>query len=157
MNIIHDNKWPVDDSYNTAFMNDQKNISIIQSWSCFHYWICRELPATLCPLFMVLCWRDITLRHKKCNFFSLSEIIAYGMSPWWSLLRLLPWLPTLIARFMGPTWGSSWPTGPRWAPGGPHEPCYLGTFNSSYFNSFEIQVLVDFIYGYLIFKRVEVT
>ena len=29
----------------------------------------------------------------------------------------------LLARFMGPTWG---PTGPRWAPCWPHEPCYLG-------------------------------
>ena len=26
---------------------------IIQSRSCFHYWCCRELPATMCPLFMV--------------------------------------------------------------------------------------------------------
>ena len=32
---------------------------------------------------------------------------------------------TLIARFMGPTWGPS-PTGPRWAPCWPHGPCYLG-------------------------------
>ena len=33
---------------------------------------------------------------------------------------------TLIARFMGPTWGPLGPTGPRWAPCWPHEPCYLG-------------------------------
>ena len=32
----------------------------------------------------------------------------------------------LIARFMGPAWGHLRTTGPRWAPGGPHEPCYLG-------------------------------
>ena len=31
---------------------------------------------------------------------------------------------TLIARFMGPTWG---PTGPRWAPSWPLELCYLGS------------------------------
>ena len=31
-----------------------------------------------------------------------------------------------IARFMGPTWGHLGPTGPRWAPCWPHEPCYLG-------------------------------
>ena len=30
---------------------------------------------------------------------------------------------TLIARFMGPSWG---PPGPGWAPCWPHEPCYLG-------------------------------
>ena len=33
---------------------------------------------------------------------------------------------TLIARFMGPTWGHLGPTGPRWAPCWPHELCYLG-------------------------------
>ena len=33
---------------------------------------------------------------------------------------------TLIARFMGPTWGPSGPTGPRWARCWPHELCYLG-------------------------------
>ena len=33
---------------------------------------------------------------------------------------------TLIARFMGPTWAHLGPTGPRWAPCWPHEPCYLG-------------------------------
>ena len=33
---------------------------------------------------------------------------------------------TLIARFMGPTWGPSGPTGPWWAPCWPHELCYLG-------------------------------
>ena len=45
---------------------------------------------------------------------------------------------TLIARFMGPTWGpsGSWghhgahlgPVGPRWSPCWPHEPCYQGKF-----------------------------
>ena len=33
---------------------------------------------------------------------------------------------TLKARFMGPTWGPSGPTVPRWAPCWPHEFCYLG-------------------------------
>ena len=37
---------------------------------------------------------------------------------------------TLIARFMGPTWDLHGthlgPTGPRWAPCWPHEPCYQG-------------------------------
>ena len=32
---------------------------------------------------------------------------------------------TLIARFMGPTWGHLGPTVPRWAPCWLHEPCYL--------------------------------
>ena len=37
----------------------------------------------------------------------------------------------LIARFMGPTWGPALrahlgPTGPRWTPCWPHEPCDLG-------------------------------
>ena len=27
---------------------------------------------------------------------------------------------------MGPTWGPHGPTGPRWAPCWPHEPCYVG-------------------------------
>ena len=34
---------------------------------------------------------------------------------------------SLIARFMGLTWGHLGPTGPRWAPCWPHEPCYLGS------------------------------
>ena len=34
-------------------------------------------------------------------------------------------MPTLIARFMGPTWADLGPVGPRWAPCRPHEPCYL--------------------------------
>ena len=34
---------------------------------------------------------------------------------------------TLIAKFMGPTWGPSGPTGPSWAPCWPHELCYLGS------------------------------
>ena len=39
--------------------------------------------------------------------------------------RKFIWKCPLIARFMGPTWGPSGPTWPRWAPGGPHELCYL--------------------------------
>ena len=39
-------------------------------------------------------------------------------------------IPSLIARFMGPTWGQHGahlgPTGPRWVPCWPHESCYLG-------------------------------
>ena len=35
---------------------------------------------------------------------------------------------TLIARFMGPTWGPSGPAGPRWAPCWPHETCCLCMF-----------------------------
>ena len=30
-----------------------------------------------------------------------------------------------MARFMTPIWDPSGPTGPRWAPCWPHEPCYL--------------------------------
>ena len=36
-------------------------------------------------------------------------------------------IPSLIARFVGPTWG---PTGPRWAPCWPHELCYLGCYDN---------------------------
>ena len=36
--------------------------------------------------------------------------------------------PSLIARFMGPTWAHLGPTGPRWAPCWPHELCYLVLF-----------------------------
>ena len=36
------------------------------------------------------------------------------------------WKCPLIARFMGPTWGPSGPTVPRWAPVRPRELCYLG-------------------------------
>ena len=35
-------------------------------------------------------------------------------------------MQSLIAWFMGPTWGPSGATGPRWAPSWPHEFCYLG-------------------------------
>ena len=36
------------------------------------------------------------------------------------------WHTTLMARFMRPTWGPSGPTGPKWVPCWPHEPCYQG-------------------------------
>ena len=42
-------------------------------------------------------------------------------------------ISTLIAKFMGPTWGPSGPTGPKWAPCWPHEPCYLGSVYSNTF------------------------
>ena len=35
---------------------------------------------------------------------------------------------SLIARFMGPTWGPYVPTGPGWAPFCPHELCHLGRY-----------------------------
>ena len=35
-------------------------------------------------------------------------------------------ITTLIARFMGPTRAHLGPTGPRWAPCWPNDPCYLG-------------------------------
>ena len=35
---------------------------------------------------------------------------------------------TLIARFMGPTWGPPGSCRPRWVPCRSHEPCYLGSF-----------------------------
>ena len=41
----------------------------------------------------------------------------------------------LIARFMGPTWGPSGPTGPRWAPCWPHELCYLGVESVTFWAS----------------------
>ena len=37
-----------------------------------------------------------------------------------------PWNITLIAWFMGQHGAHLGPVGPRWTPGGPHEPCYLG-------------------------------
>ena len=52
----------------------------------------------------------------------------------------MAWIePSLIVRFMGPTWGPTGadrtqvgaqvgPTGPRWAPCWPHELCYLWCF-----------------------------
>ena len=63
-----------------------------------------------------------TLRIFKCH------------PRWLNLLRAITWvagLPThsvtsLIAKFMGPTWGPFGATGPRWAPCWPHELCYLG-------------------------------
>ena len=39
--------------------------------------------------------------------------------------------PSLITRFMGPTWGHLGPTGPRWAPCWPCELCYLGWFGQA--------------------------
>ena len=35
---------------------------------------------------------------------------------------------SLIARFMGPTWGPSGADRPQWAPCWPHELCYLGWY-----------------------------
>ena len=35
-------------------------------------------------------------------------------------------MTSLITSFMGPTWGPSGATEPRWAPCWPHELCYLG-------------------------------
>ena len=59
----------------------------------------------------------------------ISKTIHWSLNiPWthskfrWSLLSSVT---TLIARFMRPTWAHLGPTGPRWAPCWPHEPCYL--------------------------------
>ena len=41
-------------------------------------------------------------------------------------------LTTLIARFMGTTWGLLGPTGPRWAPCWHHESCFLGIIHNRY-------------------------
>ena len=40
--------------------------------------------------------------------------------------RKFIWKCPLIARFMRPTWAHLGPAGPGWAPGKPHELCYLG-------------------------------
>ena len=37
-------------------------------------------------------------------------------------------MASLMAKFMGPSWAYLGPTGPRWAPCWPHEPCSLGCF-----------------------------
>ena len=42
----------------------------------------------------------------------------------------LPTSPT--TRLMGPTWSHLGPTGPRWAPCLPHEPCYWGYISNHY-------------------------
>ena len=39
------------------------------------------------------------------------------------------WNSSLIARFMGPTWGHLGPTEPMWAPCWPHELCSLACFH----------------------------
>ena len=45
-------------------------------------------------------------------------------------LRVAHIKPSLITRFMGPTWAHLGPTGPRWAPCWPHELCYLGCISN---------------------------
>ena len=59
---------------------------------------------------------------------SVSKGTGVTPSSWYSI-------GSQIAKFMGPTWSSSWgqhgsnlgPVGPRWAPCWPHEPCYQGS------------------------------
>ena len=64
------------------------------------------------------------------------DIVLYAMSCFFSKLLYTqnenPYSPTinspsLIARFMGPTWGPSGADRTRWAPCWPHELCYLGS------------------------------
>ena len=38
--------------------------------------------------------------------------------------------PPQLAKFTRPTWGPLVPVGPGWTPCWPHEPCYLGHYNT---------------------------
>ena len=102
------------------------------------------------PLSTSLKW-GVWLGYQHCCVLAISE--AYSnpdwhvdktavSATWWSshvncftlaccistYIVTMGWkcLSSLIARFMGPTWGQLGPPGPRWAPSWPHEPCYLG-------------------------------
>ena len=61
--------------------------------------------------------------------------------------RTLTHITTLIASFMGPTWGPPGSCRPRWAPCWPHEPCYLEILNiqtlqrQSYFRAQRITLI----------------
>ena len=73
-----------------------------------------------------------TLWPITFTLYSNSKNKNRGMLVKSSIFYSLPWGHrcnpyTLIARFMGPTWAHLGPTGPRWAPCWPHEPCYLGS------------------------------
>ena len=57
-----------------------------------------------------------------------------------------------IARFMGPTWAHLGPTGPRWAPCWPHEPCYLGYVTNALLREIISPKDVSF-WGMIIWKR----
>ena len=73
---------------------------------------------------------EITLKNMgKIDQYKTTWTVCRGTRTWH--LGACRWLATsshtLIARFMGPTWGHLGPTGPRWAPCWPHELCYLGS------------------------------
>ena len=59
---------------------------------------------------------------------------------------------SLIARFMGPTWGQHLGlTGPRWAPCWPHEPCYLGFLLVTYNQvSYGVKLSIYFLFYWMI-------
>ena len=73
--------------------------------------------------------RGITLRHSD-----IFERLSLNIDSWC--------IPTLIARFMGPTWAHLGPTGPRWASCWPYELCYLGTAHSVLWILFLFQLIL---------------
>ena len=75
-------------------------------WICHDIW--WEYNQIAC---LAICYQQVSESARYCNLKNTS-------------MRKT----TLIARFMGPTWG---PTGPRWDPCWPHELCYQGTSCSS--------------------------
>ena len=60
----------------------------------------------------------------KARSFPLQDVVSGG--PWPAGHQMVVTILSLIAGFMWLTWGHLGPTGPRWAPCWPHEPCYLG-------------------------------
>ena len=99
-----------------------------------------------------LCYQgspQIVSYSKSVSFRRLCNIMGYSLWEGWfsNLLRAMPnisvgWLwpianiqaskpmMSLIARFLGQLGTHMGPTGSSWAPCWPHEPCYLGYFNS---------------------------
>ena len=86
---------------------------------------------------LACCLKDLWLHLKYvsavCVWLIMDRLLhkCNGNRPmgyWWVADELLTKISeiSLLARFMGPIWGPSGPTGPRWAPCWPHELCYLG-------------------------------
>ena len=79
------------------------------------------------------CWQTICQLQFKCQWSLFLWVLLTMVFPWVQLTMIQHWFSndmssnsSLITRFMGQTWGNLGPTGPRWAPCWPHEPCYLG-------------------------------
>ena len=73
---------------------------------------------------------SFTQSRSFCHSVSASMCKTCGRNHHWFGILLLGSIPgstLLIAKYVGPTWAHLGPTGPRWAPCWPHEPCYLGS------------------------------